>query len=1062
MKKLLLLACMALLAVPLLGQTTRNGTVTTGLSTALPATCSVGDQFNSTDTGKIYVATLASPCTWTIQLGVPGPPGPPGPGGLVPGTVADANYVPISTAANVVTWEQIASGLDCLGGSHALGFTASTHQIGCNSIASASFPLTSTTANPATAGTFLRSANSDTWGIRNWNNSANCTMSVTGAASGNNPADLFTWNCGGFKASAFSSGAAATATAGLFRLSKDECVDWENNANNAPLGICLNSSDQYTFGSGVLFPHNTFFASGYPQYDVICVGVTATDSAAVNTAIGLAEASSSGGAVVINGNGNTCQLDGTLITIGQFDHSSPLIIQLKGKINFVANTGGPFGQGRGFYVGLAGGNPFNTWFYGIRGGLTTSAFSGGQGAAEVTQCNGSIGAGCNFALFEFAGCQGCIVDGVTAIGTGLNNDGMGGDGHQAPVVFVHSWWDGLNANCNELPCGSTQVQVKNSTLINASSLAPSSSGVPLQISEAPRKRGAWDSGTAYLPGDEVHVGSTYYISVLAGTNHSPPNATYWSGNRITGFDGTFTNNTYSSNAFTYNNDAVLLEDFGNFTFGGDKASWLLGGSLELQFTTETGQYIGAIKNLSNELVAAGKSLIVVTGRTGGSIVADVILPSDNLSGGYMFKAQADPVTGLCGTILIPTNYFQLGSLNGWFDPAGCINGFAIQGLALPELISSLSHPITSLPPIGNTLWGVSNVRNDDGRHNNVPISVRFQNQVSNYAPGTWSGGTNVTLTTTGIADPWGGTTAGRVTATGANWSQPLYSASVTPAVGNVYVAQVAVRANNSDGLNNFGASLNFASGVTMQGYPFSVNACTPTATGIVCDNKEWEWFWTIQKVTATDSMAHTLTFDIGTVGSGGQFDMVAPMVLSIPASAGLSDMEIIDYVRGLTGYPPSCAAGVVCNANGGMDAVTLLTKTWASPAAIGTGTPAGGNFTIVNSSSLTASKCTGTDGSKNLVSDTNCIDITKATPVYNISGTLQATSHMVIGSGTLSTGTLTVTLSGSAVFTSSSTYVCSPDDSTGINGFDVIYTSGSSVTFNGTGSDSFRFVCVGN
>ncbi|HET6220168.1 MAG TPA: hypothetical protein VFE27_24280 [Acidobacteriaceae bacterium] len=90
------------------------------------------------------------------------------------------------------------------------------------------------------------------------------------------------------------------------------------------------------------------------------------------------------------------------------------------------------------------------------------------------------------------------------------------------------------------------------------------------------------------------------------------------------------------------------------------------------------------------------------------------------------------------------------------------------------------------------------------------------------------------------------------------------------------------------------------------------------------------------------------------------------------------------------------------------------------------------------------------------------VAVTSIAPLYNTSGTIQASAHMVTGSGTLTAGSLTVTLTGASVFTSSSTYVCSPDDSTGINGIDVVYNSGSSVTFNGTGTDAIRFSCVGN
>jgi len=59
----------------------------------------------------------------------------------------------------------------------------------------------------------------------------------------------------------------------------------------------------------------------------------------------------------------------------------------------------------------------------------------------------------------------------------------------------------------------------------------------------------------------------------------------------------------------------------------------------------------------------------------------------------------------------------------------------------------------------------------------------------------------------------------------------------------------------------------------------------------------------------------------------------------------------------------------------------------------------------------------------------------------------------------LAKGTVTIT---SLPFTSSTTYICTPSDSTATNALDVIYNSGSSVTFNGTGSDTIRYICIGN
>lgn len=38
---------------------------------------------------------------------------------------------------------------------------------------------------------------------------------------------------------------------------------------------------------------------------------------------------------------------------------------------------------------------------------------------------------------------------------------------------------------------------------------------------------AWNSGTAYVVGDDVSLGSVFYHCILNHTNHAPPNATYW-------------------------------------------------------------------------------------------------------------------------------------------------------------------------------------------------------------------------------------------------------------------------------------------------------------------------------------------------------------------------------------------------------------------------------------------------------------------------------------------------------------------------------------------------------
>lgn len=83
-------------------------------------------------------------------------------------------------------------------------------------------------------------------------------------------------------------------------------------------------------------------------------------------------------------------------------------------------------------------------------------------------------------------------------------------------------------------------------------------------------------------------------------------------------------------------------------------------------------------------------------------------------------------------------------------------------------------------------------------------------------------------------------------------------------------------------------------------------------------------------------------------------------------------------------------------------------------------------------------------------------------PVYNTSGTLQSNAHQVIGSGTATGTALVVTLSGSAIFTSSSSYGCVVDDQ-GSLPVAITYTSGSSFTITDAGTGNvMRYVCTGN
>lgn len=86
---------------------------------------------------------------------------------------------------------------------------------------------------------------------------------------------------------------------------------------------------------------------------------------------------------------------------------------------------------------------------------------------------------------------------------------------------------------------------------------------------------------------------------------------------------------------------------------------------------------------------------------------------------------------------------------------------------------------------------------------------------------------------------------------------------------------------------------------------------------------------------------------------------------------------------------------------------------------------------------------------------------TSRLPAYNPGGTLQTAAHAVFGKCTLGTD-CAVTLTGAAAFSSSSSYYCGAVDQTAAAAVKAVNTSGSTVTFTGTGTDVISFVCIGN
>jgi hypothetical protein len=86
--------------------------------------------------------------------------------------------------------------------------------------------------------------------------------------------------------------------------------------------------------------------------------------------------------------------------------------------------------------------------------------------------------------------------------------------------------------------------------------------------------------------------------------------------------------------------------------------------------------------------------------------------------------------------------------------------------------------------------------------------------------------------------------------------------------------------------------------------------------------------------------------------------------------------------------------------------------------------------------------------------------------VYNTTGTLQSNAKVVIGSGTTNaSGNLLVALSGSAQFTSGTSYACTGSYQTGQTGVAAItFTSQASTSFTlkADANKAVQFICIGN
>lgn len=99
------------------------------------------------------------------------------------------------------------------------------------------------------------------------------------------------------------------------------------------------------------------------------------------------------------------------------------------------------------------------------------------------------------------------------------------------------------------------------------------------------------------------------------------------------------------------------------------------------------------------------------------------------------------------------------------------------------------------------------------------------------------------------------------------------------------------------------------------------------------------------------------------------------------------------------------------------------------------------------------------------------LTVTSTTPVpnlttvpitYNSAGAQQVNTKIVSDITALTAGSATVTLTGAAVFTGSTTYQVIAVDVTAANAVQIVKTSGSQFTITGTGGDIIGWIAIGN
>ena len=618
------------------------------------------------------------------------------------------------------------------------------------------------------------------------------------------------------------------------------------------------------------FTANQLFTSGFPQTDISCTGIAATDSMAIRAAILQAKSNQSAHIIVLDGIASAyCAWDGTIVG-NAFDggNTSPIIIGLNANIHTF---------NAGIILGV---NDLTDRVHII--GLRSSA-SGSFSRSNSVVISGDNGA---YPVLDIPGIEGDFQSfGVTYV----SNNAM------TPTVRVHTF-DKFSPGCTFPPCGSTQLVFQNSDVINTGG------AIPFQFDDNGLvNRGAWSSLTTYAFDDEVSYMGNNYISAVSGNLNNVPTggSPNWTQHiTIAGFDVSLQGMTI--NSVSSMSPPLYVQDFGNFHIEGPTETWMItNGGPAVSLTCSTGATCGDYTFHLMASESATGDIFNVTGAL-GTIEMDNIYPSDGSA--YLIKSNTANVVG------VKSN--QNGPILGILDPASS----AVQVVNGSDMDSTMAESLTQtyiLPAgtEGSQLIGhqVNAIR--DGSS----FQVGYVNR-SNYTTFPIRSGTGAV--TTGQRDYLGGTTASRITCSSAPCVVGLDLENITASAGDLVMAVIPIRTDAAGGTGvGLGVSVNagWHTPITTVGY----TASAPWPAGPLTNDLKWQFIVLVSRVATTPGGAQTIDANINISDTTSPILLANATLIYIPNSSGtIPDSEAIEYAMSLTPYPPSCLAGQSCTPNG--------------------------------------------------------------------------------------------------------------------------------------------------